>query len=260
MPLLRGEDLGGAAARYRSHRRSCGGCSWRPVIGEAGADPDPGEAGRVRRSTGAETIATKQAGRDESGDRAALPSDDVSAPSLRRSTVYAARDREESDGPAGLKTARTEDHQLEEIRRHSWRRPPKVRASSDPRGSKRARLQTPVLRLMRENGLLAPVRKHPRGDRSQAAGSRLCRTSWGCSRRGATRRRMGGAFFVAVDHCVTSTWRAALEPIRQGVRTHNGYAPKIALGLGLRHDWGPQYTISSKESWPGSGSARRPRT
>ena len=21
-----------------------------------------------------------------------------------------------------------------------------------------------------------------------------------------------------------------------------GYAPKIALGLGLRHDWGPQYT------------------
>ena len=22
----------------------------------------------------------------------------------------------------------------------------------------------------------------------------------------------------------------------------DGYAPKIALGLGLRHDWGPQYT------------------
>ena len=36
---------------------------------------------------------------------------------------------------------------------------------------------------------------------------------------------------------------AALEPIRQGVRTHmDGFAPKIALGLGLRHDWGPQYT------------------
>ena len=31
--------------------------------------------------------------------------------------------------------------------------------------------------------------------------------------------------------------------IRQGVRTHMyGYAPKIALGLGLRLDWGPQYT------------------
>jgi transposase InsO family protein len=36
---------------------------------------------------------------------------------------------------------------------------------------------------------------------------------------------------------------AALEPIRQGVRTHmDGYAPKIALGLDLRHDWGPQCT------------------
>ena len=36
---------------------------------------------------------------------------------------------------------------------------------------------------------------------------------------------------------------AALEPIRQGVRTHmDGFTPKIALGLGLRHDWGPQYT------------------
>lgn len=36
---------------------------------------------------------------------------------------------------------------------------------------------------------------------------------------------------------------AALEPIRQGVRTYMaGYAPRIALGLGLRHDWGPQYT------------------
>jgi hypothetical protein len=36
---------------------------------------------------------------------------------------------------------------------------------------------------------------------------------------------------------------AALEPIRQGVRqTPGGYAPKIALGLGLRMDRGPQYT------------------
>jgi transposase InsO family protein len=36
---------------------------------------------------------------------------------------------------------------------------------------------------------------------------------------------------------------AALEPIRQGVREHlGGYSRLIALGLGLRHDWGPQYT------------------
>jgi putative transposase len=36
---------------------------------------------------------------------------------------------------------------------------------------------------------------------------------------------------------------AALEPVRQGVRTHMAaHAPRIALGLGLRHDWEPQYT------------------
>jgi len=52
-------------------------------------------------------------------------------------------------------------------------------------------------------------------------------------------------FFRAIDHCSEDIvgWHvakrgdrwAALEPIRQGVRrTHGRYAPKIALGLGLR--------------------------
>ena len=60
-------------------------------------------------------------------------------------------------------------------------------------------------------------------------------------------------FFGAIDHCVEDIvgWHmakigdrwAALEPIRQGVRTHlGGFVAKIALGLGLRHDWAPQYT------------------
>ncbi len=44
------------------------------------------------------------------------------------------------------------------------------------------------------------------------------------------------------QHSSGDRW-AALEPIRQGVRTHlRGYARKITLGLGLRHDWAPQYT------------------
>ncbi len=35
---------------------------------------------------------------------------------------------------------------------------------------------------------------------------------------------------------------AALEPVRQGVRAHmGGFGKAIALGLGLRHDWGSQY-------------------
>ena len=58
--------------------------------------------------------------------------------------------------------------------------------------------------------------------------------------------------FAAVDHCVSDVvgWHvakkgdrwAALEPVRQGVRTHfGGFEKAIALGLGLRHDWGSQY-------------------
>jgi transposase InsO family protein len=68
-----------------------------------------------------------------------------------------------------------------------------------------------------------------------------------------TRRDGWCWFFGAIDHCVEDVvgWHvakvgdrwAALEPIRQGVqRTHGAYVPKIALGLGLRMDWGPQYT------------------
>ncbi len=60
-------------------------------------------------------------------------------------------------------------------------------------------------------------------------------------------------FFGAIDHCCDDVvgWHvtkkgdrwAALEPIRQGVKTNFGdYEKKIALGLGLRHDWGSQYT------------------
>ena len=74
---------------------------------------------------------------------------------------------------------------------------------------------------------------------------------------------------MAVDHCVTDVvgWHvakkgdrwAALEPIRQGVRAHlDGYAPRIALGLGLRHDWGDR-PINSKGSSSGLGSAEGER-
>ena len=245
-----------------------------------GADPDPGEAGRVDDATGAcERTPGKKGVRGRAGE--ALEARTRVSPGtgrlypltmicevwrVGRSTVYAARDREESDGPAGLKkrgpkTKLSDEELVEEIRQ--------VLKESDFLGEGhrkvRARLRAKgigvgknrVLRLMRENGLLAPVRrgKHPRGDRSHSGGSRrMCRTSCGVrTRRGSTRRSGWCWFFVAVDHCVTDVvgWHvakkgdrwAALEPIRQGVRTHmDGYAPKIALGLGLRHDWGPQYT------------------
>jgi transposase InsO family protein len=115
-----------------------------------------------------------------------------------------------------------------------------------------------VLRLMRENRLLAPVRqgKHPRGDRSHSG--RITTDApnelWGTDATRFYTKTDGWCwFFGAIDHCVNDVvgWHvakkgdrwAALEPIRQGVKAHmDGYAPKIALGLGLRHDWGPQYT------------------
>ena len=113
-----------------------------------------------------------------------------------------------------------------------------------------------VLRLMRDNGLLAPVRRgHPRGDRSHGGRIRTERPDelWGTdAARFRTRVEGWCWFFGAVDHCVTDVvgWHvakkgdrwAALEPVRQGVRTHmGGFAKAVAAGLGLRHDWGSQY-------------------
>ena len=165
---------------------------------------------------------------------------------MGRSTVYAARDREESDGPAGLKkrgpkTKLSDEELVEEIRQ--------VLKESDFLGEGhrkvRARLRAKgigvgknrVLRLMRENGLLAPVRrgKHPRGDRSHSGRitTDVPNELWGTDATRFYTKEDGWCwFFVAVDHCVTDVvgWHvakkgdrwAALEPIRQGVRTHHG--------------------------------------
>jgi transposase InsO family protein len=114
-----------------------------------------------------------------------------------------------------------------------------------------------VLRLMRENALLAPVRRrHAHGDRTHSGTIRTSRLNelWGTDATRFYTLEDGWCwFFGAIDHCSEDIvgWHvakkgdrwAALEPIRQGVRVHlHGYAPKIALGLGLRHDWAPQYT------------------
>jgi putative transposase len=114
-----------------------------------------------------------------------------------------------------------------------------------------------VLRLMREHRLLAPVRqRHERGDRTHSGTIRTERPDqmWGTDATRFWTEEDGWCwFFGAIDHCTDEIvghhvakkgdrW-AALEPIRQGVRRHFGaFTPKIALGLGLRHDWGPQYT------------------
>jgi putative transposase len=131
----------------------------------------------------------------------------------------------------------------------------KVRARLRRRGMRVGKNR--VLRLMRENGLLAPVRrKHRHGDGSHGGTIIMKQPDelWGTDATRFYTQEDGWCwFFGAIDHCVEDIvgWHvakigdrwAALEPIRQGVRAHlGGFAPKIALGLGLRHDWAPQYT------------------
>jgi transposase InsO family protein len=113
-----------------------------------------------------------------------------------------------------------------------------------------------VLRVMRENGLLAPQRGgSARGPRAHDG---VIRTQvpdemWGTDFTTTLTRREGqAAVFVAVDHCTcelvgvhaaarATRWEA-LEPIRQGVRECFGSVrPKAAQGLTLRHDHGTQY-------------------
>lgn len=131
----------------------------------------------------------------------------------------------------------------------------KVRVRLRPQGIRVGKNR--VLRLMREHRLLAPTRRgHVHGDRAHAGTIITQRPDelWGTDAAKFYTPREGWCwFFGAIDHCaediigwhvakVGDRW-AALEPIRQGVQqTHGGYAPKIALGLGLRADHGPQYT------------------
>ena len=112
-----------------------------------------------------------------------------------------------------------------------------------------------VLRLMRENNLLAPSRAGaPRGPRGHdgtiipEAGDVM----WGTDLTTTVTGEGQAAVFVAVDHCsaecvglhaaLRATRFEALEPIRQGVRRRFGaFAQGIAAGLAVRHDHGSQY-------------------
>lgn len=113
-----------------------------------------------------------------------------------------------------------------------------------------------VLRVMRENALLAPQRGgSARGPRAHdgVIRTKVPDEMWGTDFTTTLTLREGqAAVFVAVDHCTceligvhaaarATRWEA-LEPIRQGVREHFGSVrSKAAQGLKLRHDNGTQY-------------------
>ena len=112
-----------------------------------------------------------------------------------------------------------------------------------------------VLRLMRENDLLAPGRVgSPRGPRNHDGTiiPETVDTMWGTDLTTTFTGEGQAAVFIAVDHftaeCVgihasaRATRFEALEPIRQGVRRYfGGFAKDIADGLAVRHDHGSQY-------------------
>jgi len=112
-----------------------------------------------------------------------------------------------------------------------------------------------VLRLMRENDLLAPSRVgSPRGPRSHDGTiiPATVDTMWGTDLTTTITGEGQAAVFIAVDHCsaecvgIHAAQRAtrfeALEPIRQGVRRYFGrFAKAAARGLAIRHDHGSQY-------------------
>ena len=119
-----------------------------------------------------------------------------------------------------------------------------------------------VLRLMRENGLLAPSRVgSPRGPRSHD-GTIIpdnVDAMWGTDLTATITGEGQVAVFVAVDHCsaecvgIHAASRAtrfeALEPIRQGIRAcFGGFAKAIAVGLAVRHDHGSQYMADAFQS------------
>lgn len=119
-----------------------------------------------------------------------------------------------------------------------------------------------VLRLMRENGLLAPSRVGaPRGPRNHDGTiiPETVDTMWGTDLTTTITGEGQVAVFIAVDHCsaecvgIHAARRAtrfeALEPIRQAVRHHFGaFSKDIASGLAVRHDHGSQYMSEAFQS------------
>ena len=112
-----------------------------------------------------------------------------------------------------------------------------------------------VLRLMRENGLLAHQRAgRPHGSRAHDGTITTERVDvmWGTDLTSVMTGEGQAAVFIAVDHCsaecvgIHASRSAdrfqALEPVKQAVRERlGGFAKGIAAGLRLRHDHGSQY-------------------
>lgn len=183
---------------------------------------------------------------------------------VSRSSYYARRERQaephEALGKRGPRTKHSDVELVEQIRKVLWESDfvgeghRKVWAKLRFRGVRTSKAR--VLRLMRENGLLAPSRaQRVLGPRSHdgTITTEEPNLMWGTDLTATVTTAEGtAAVFVGVDHCnsecvgihaaADATRFEALEPIRQAVREYfGGYDHQVALGLKLRHDHGSQY-------------------
>lgn len=180
-----------------------------------------------------------------------------------RSTVYARRDRDQQ-GPASKRGPRTtlSDEALTEKIREAIRTSP---FSGEGHRKVTARLRREhdihvgrkrVLRLMRQAGLLAPQRARGRRRPRSHEGTIVPEAPnllWGTDATMAFTKADGWVWaFIAIDHYTAEGWGevavrgdrfAAVEPVYEAVRDRFGTVDAdVARGIGLRHDWGPQYT------------------
>lgn len=185
---------------------------------------------------------------------------------VARSSLYASTARSSVEpalplGKRGPKTAIDDETLVAEIREAIVSSPFHGEGHRKVRSMLRDRAlrvgKTRILRVMRENGLLAPTRsRHQHGDPAHSGRITTDRPDemWGTDGTRFYTERDGWCwFFGAIDHgtCEIVGWKtakrgdrwAALEPIHQGVRYAFGsFGKDIARGLTVRSDWGPQYT------------------
>jgi putative transposase len=109
-----------------------------------------------------------------------------------------------------------------------------------------------VLRLMRQEGLLAPQRTHRRRSKRLLEGSSITDAPdmrWGTDGTTAWTVEDGCVWvFDLVDHYTAEAWAhvakvgdrfAALQPVYDAViDRHGALAPDVARGLEVWHDWG----------------------
>jgi putative transposase len=177
-----------------------------------------------------------------------------------RSTVYARRAHTDPLARPGPATSISDDQLVRLLRR--------VLADSPFAGEGyrklRARLRREhgvqvsgkrVLRLLRQEGLLAPQRVRGRRKPRPHDGTIIPEAPnlrWGTDATMAWTRTDGWVWvFCVVDHYTAEAWAqvakigdrfAALQPVYDAMIDRWGQlGPDIARGLQLRHDWGPQY-------------------